>query len=133
MSIRALILAAALVWPAVAPAADPLSAAEFEAYTTGKTLFYGVNGEIYGAERYLPGRRVVWTFLDGDCKDGVWYEQNGDICFEYEDFGPPQCWRFTLGPNGLIAEFTSDPNVAEFYEAQDTGGEMQCLGPKIGA
>ena len=131
MSFRSLILAAALAWPS-ALFAQPMTADEFEAYTEGRTLFYGVNGQMYGAERYLPGRRVVWTFLDGECKDGIWYEQDGDICFEYEDMGPPQCWRFTRSPGGLIAEFTSDPAVAPLYEALDTGEEMQCLGPKIG-
>ncbi|TNF65027.1 MAG: hypothetical protein EP307_00910 [Rhodobacteraceae bacterium] len=115
-----------------AEAQAPMTAAEFEAYTTGKTLFYGVNGQIYGAERYLPDRRVEWSFLDGECKEGVWYEEAGNICFAYEDWGVPQCWRFTQTPGGLIAQFQGDDGDTNLYEAQETGEELQCLGPKIG-
>ena len=62
-------------------AAAEMSAAEFDAYTRGKTLYYGNGAEPYGAEIYLPNRRVRWSFLDGECKDGEWFEANGMICF----------------------------------------------------
>ncbi|MEO0634285.1 MAG: hypothetical protein AAFY52_09205, partial [Pseudomonadota bacterium] len=62
---------------------DRMSAAEFEAYVTGKTLFYGRDGRAYGAEIYRENRRVTWSFLDGDCKDGYWYEAGENICFVY--------------------------------------------------
>ena len=84
----------------VAAAQSPLSGAEFDAYTRGKTLFYGFDGQAYGVERYLSNRRVIWSFLDGDCKEGVWYERNGQICFLYEDRPDPQCWVFTESGGG---------------------------------
>lgn len=128
--LTALYLCLALL-PARAEA--PLSADAFEAYTTGKTLFYGQNGRHYGAERYLPGRRVLWSFLDGECKDGSWFEDGQNICFVYDDNPQPQCWQFTLGAGGLIAAFQNDPGTGlELYEAQEAG-EMLCLGPRIGA
>ena len=51
------------------PALEPLSAEAFEAYTTGKTLTYATRGAStpYGVEEYLPGRRVVWSFVGGEC------------------------------------------------------------------
>ncbi|MDG1471391.1 MAG: hypothetical protein P8Q26_07500 [Ascidiaceihabitans sp.] len=109
-----------------------MSAAEFDAYTLGKTLFYGRNGRAYGAEIYLPNRRVRWSFLDGQCKDGHWYEDAGEICFVYEDRTDPQCWSFETGNDGLIASFESDPAAIDLYEAQNIDQEMICLGPKIG-
>ena len=114
------------------PAQSTLSAEEFDRYTRGKTLFYGRNGTAYGVELYMDNRRVRWSFLDGACKDGEWYEDDGLICFVYEDNPDPQCWSFRLGSGGLIAQFENDPETTELYEAQDTDEEMICLGPKVG-
>jgi len=44
-------------------AQSPMTAAEFEAYTNGKTLYFNNQGETYGAERYFGKRRVEWSFL----------------------------------------------------------------------
>ena len=125
-----MILTLALAPPAWGGGA--MTAEEFDAYTRGKTLFYGLDGSPYGAERYLDNRRVVWSFLDGECKDGVWYEQEGQICFIYEDRLDPQCWTFSQGPSGLIARFQNDPQATELYEAEDIGEEMLCYGPDVG-
>ena len=113
-------------------AQDLMTAEEFDAYTRGKTLFFGQNGQAYGAEIYHENRRVEWSFLDGDCKTGEWYEDAGLICFIYENNPDPQCWSFTRGTGGLIARFENRPNTTELYEAQDTDEKMLCLGPKVG-
>ncbi len=122
----ALLLAPALY------AAEPMTAPQFESYTTGKTLFYGQSGAPYGAEIYLENRRVRWSFLDGQCKDGHWYPEGEEICFVYEDRIDPQCWVFYLKSGGLIAEFRGEQSQPELYEAQDIGEEMLCLGPETG-
>ena len=124
------LIAALLAQPAVA--AEPMSAAEFEEYTTGRTLFYGQGGEAYGAEEYFENRRVRWSFLDGDCREGRWYPVGDQICFVYEDRLDPQCWLFFLRPGGLSAHFQGDMSQPEIYEAQDIGEEMICLGPDVG-
>ncbi|MFC6688553.1 hypothetical protein [Jhaorihella thermophila] len=113
-------------------AGEPLSANAFDAYTRGKTLYYAHQGETYGVERYLPGRKVIWSFLDGDCRQGRWYEEGGMICFVYEDRPDPQCWHFEQGPGGLIARFENDPEATTLYEARDLDEDMICYGPKIG-
>lgn len=110
----------------------PMNAEAFDSYTRGKTLYFGSDGEAYGVERYLDDRRVIWSFLDGKCKDGIWYEEAGQICFVYEDRPDPQCWTFQEGPRGLIARFENDPEATELYEAQDIGEEMLCYGPDVG-
>ena len=116
-----------------APAfSEPMTAEEFEAYVTGKTLFYGRLGDAYGAEIYHENRRVTWSFLDGECKEGYWYNEGNNICFVYEDRPDPQCWTFEREAGGLIARFEDDPDSADLYEAEDVGEEMICLGPKIG-
>ncbi|KIC50702.1 hypothetical protein [Tateyamaria sp. ANG-S1] len=125
-------LIAAFTLCASAVSSEPMSAAEFEAYVTDKTLYFGRAGEAYGAEIYHENRRVTWSFLDGDCKEGHWYPEGELICFVYEDRPDPQCWTFEKGPRGLIATFANDPASTELYEAQDLGEEMICYGPKIG-
>ena len=113
-------------------AQELMTAEEFDAYTRGKTLFYGRDGQAYGAEIYHENRRVEWSFLDGECRQGEWYEDAGLICFVYEDNPNPQCWSFMKGANGLIARFENRADTTELYEAQDIGEKMLCLGPKIG-
>ena len=130
MLFRLVLIAALLAAPLHAE--TPMSAEAFDQYTNGKTLFYGQDGQAYGVERYLDNRRVVWSFLDGQCKDGYWYEDNRMICFLYEDRLDPQCWTFYGGPSGLIARFENDPNATELYEAEDIGEEMLCYGPDVG-
>lgn len=126
-------LAILLTLPAhMAAAQSALSGAEFDDYTLGKTLFYGFEGQVYGVERYLPNQRVIWSFLDGDCKEGIWYERNDQICFIYEDRLDPQCWVFTRSGTGLTAQFEGDPAQTELYEAEDIDDEMVCYGPDVG-
>ncbi|MBW4710231.1 hypothetical protein KX928_20785 [Roseobacter sp. YSTF-M11] len=118
--------------PAVSLAETAMTAQEFDNYTRGKTLFYGQNGAAYGAEIYMDNRRVRWSFLDGECKEGEWYESADQICFVYEDNPDPQCWTFHRDGSGLIARFENTPGATELYEADDLGAEMVCLAPNTG-
>lgn len=111
----------------------PMDAADFEAYTNGKTLYFSESGEAYGAERYLPDRKVEWSFLDGRCKQGEWYPDNGAICFVYEDRPDPQCWTFEKTARGLRATFIGSDQSTELYEAQQSDEPMYCMGPDVGA
>lgn len=115
-------------------AADAMTAAEFEAYVEGKTLYFGMSGSAtnYGAEQYLDDRRVKWSYLDGECKDGFWYEDAGQICFVYEDNPAPQCWTFTKVANGLRAEYKGEPLSTVLYEAKQSDEPMLCYGPEVG-
>jgi hypothetical protein len=123
-----LILASAL--PATAE--TPLTPEEFEAYVTGKTLTYSSRGIPFGIEEYREGRRVVWSYLDGQCEDGAWYAAGDMICFVYEAFPEHQCWTFYLRDGGLFARFRNDPDATELYETHQSREPMQCLGPKVG-
>ncbi|UWQ91960.1 hypothetical protein QEZ52_18495 [Aliisedimentitalea scapharcae] len=118
--------------PASLLADSPIGAEEFDKYTRGKTLFYGFDGEPYGVERYLPGRRVIWSFLDGDCLEGSWYQDSDQICFLYEDRSDPQCWHFELGDQGLTARLQGDATSTDLYEGNEINAEMICHGPEVG-
>ncbi|MGR3616837.1 MAG: hypothetical protein ACU0BB_12430 [Paracoccaceae bacterium] len=111
---------------------DSLSAEAFDRYTRGKTLFYGEGGHLYGVERYLPNRRVVWSFLDGRCQDGSWFPEGDQICFVYDDVPTPQCWRFQLGTDGLSAQFEKADGITQLFEAGEVDEEMICHGPDVG-
>ena len=120
------------LWP-ITGFAGQLTPEEFERITEGRTLFYSNNGEVYGVERYLPDRRVIWSFDNGQCQDGIWYPRDGQICFIYEGIDPtPQCWVFEQGPSGLIAYFNGSTQSTQLIETPDAGREMTCLGPKVG-
>lgn len=129
------ILAAFLVvaLPLTPAAAETrMSAGEFEAYVTGKTLYFSIGGVPYGVEEYHPGREVRWSFLGDDCKRGRWYPSEEQICFVYEDGTGPQCWTFFRDADGLRARFAGDPPNTDLYEAHTSDEPMQCVGPEIG-
>ena len=86
----------ALILPGPALAQDALTGPEFEARITGKTMTYGRDGQVWGREQYLKGRRVIWAFEGEACKRGTWAEAApGLICFTYDDRpGDPECWQF---------------------------------------
>ena len=112
----------------------PMSGAEFDAYTAGKTLTYFESGYAYGTERYKANRKVTWAFDGDDCQDGEWYEpEPGLICFIYEDgINGPQCWNFFRSEGGLRAKFANDPDGRELYETRPNTKPLLCLGPDVG-
>lgn len=119
-----------------ARAETPMSGAEFDAYTLGKTLTYIEGGQSYGIEEYLPGRQVKWAFDGDQCRDGFWWEpEDGLICFSYDNApDTPQCWHFYQSAGGLRAVFADDdpdPNL-ELYEVLPSNQPLICLGPEIG-
>ncbi|MBM1221061.1 hypothetical protein JQU17_12570 [Ponticoccus sp. SC2-23] len=129
---RMIVILFALLFPRLVAADTPMTAEEFEAYVTGRTLSYGVNGEVYGAEEYHPGRFVTWSFLDGQCEEGRWYPQDDAICFVY-DFDPdPHCWRFFRETGGLRAEFLDGTTLGSLYEVGEAEDGLGCIGPDIG-
>lgn len=128
-------------WPALAvllfalpaQAADaPLGADEFEALSTGHTFGYALGGEVYGAEQYLPGRKVLWAFKGDDCRRGVWYEEAGQICFVYDHDPAPQCWSYFRDASGLKAHFAGDPPEAEAATVSEMPDALVCPGPDVG-
>ncbi|SMX43350.1 hypothetical protein [Actibacterium lipolyticum] len=130
---RRAILIAAIVTATPAYAEPAMNGAAFERYATGKTLYFGNDGVAYGAEQYLPDRRVIWTFLDGECMEGHWYEQAGQICFVYENApDTPQCWSFFNESDGVMARFENDPEATQLIEVDQSPEPLICPGPRVG-
>lgn len=127
---RPLMLFALLATPLSAE--TRLTAEEFEARVTGRTLSYATGGAAYGAEEYLDGRRVRWSFLDGECQEGTWFAEGGQVCFVYDNTPTPQCWSFYLREGQLYGRFENRPEAVEFYEVARRAAPLACIGPEVG-
>lgn len=124
-----------LLLPSAVGAAEPtntMSGAEFEAYTTGKTVIFSQMGQVYGAEQYLPGRKVRWAFKGEECRDGEWYEEAGLICFTYDYDPTPQCWNFWREDGRLTGLYIGDTIGAELSEIAQSPDPLVCAGPDVG-
>ena len=122
---RSVMLCLMLAAPAVAQ--EGMTAEEFEAYVTGRTITFSTPlNPTYGVERYLPGRRVMWSTFDGICQYGVWFESKGDICFRYEGDPEDKCWTIYDDPGGLRGVFTTRPNTTIIFEVPDRKDPLIC-------
>ena len=117
-----------------AQAQTPMTAEQFEAYVTGRTLTFGLDGMVYGIEEFRPGRSTTWSFMDGECRRGVWFPRDEQICFTYEGDAPgiEHCWIFWEGEDGLNARFMGDGAATELYEALNSPQPLVCRGPEVG-
>lgn len=115
-------------------AQTPMTAEEFEAYVTGRTLTFGLEGTIYGIEEFRPGRRTTWAFITEECRHGRWFPRDEQICFIYEGDAPgvEHCWIFWETENGLNARFMGDGAATELYEALNSPQPLVCRGPEVG-
>lgn len=110
--------------PQASPA--PLDASGFEALTEGRIMGHFVYGTRYGAERYLPGRKVIWADAEG-CMSGRWEPRGPLICFIYSDGLPDRCWLYTQDAEGMVARFNGDPAEPEVLLRPEPG-PLQCPG-----
>ena len=119
----------ALLFLLATPAAaqDRMTADAFDAYVTGRTItFSTATNPTYGIERYLPGRRVMWSDFGGTCQYGVWFESKGDICFRYEHDPEHKCWTIYNEPGGLRGVYTTHPNTTVIFEEPDREDPLLC-------
>lgn len=128
--LRFVLLVSLLAQPAIA-AEESLSPTEFEALVTGQILSYSMQSKQYGAEEYLEGRRVRWSYADGACTEGHWYEAGEQICFVYDGIETPQCWTFHLQDDTLMARFQNVQRGA-LHETKRQEGPLNCVGPEVG-
>lgn len=134
LSLASLLLSLALPLAAQEAGPTPMDAAAFDAYTQGRTLSYSMQGQPFGIEEYLPGRRVRWAFVGQECQTGVWYERNTNICFLYDNAPTDeQCWQFTESEGALRGVFQGpDGPSTELYEVQQSDQPLTCAGPGVG-
>jgi hypothetical protein len=128
-----LILLYSLLLPSLAGAETPISAEEFDAHVTGKTLTYQQFDGVYGVEEYLPDRKVRWSTAPNECQYGSWYPQDDAICFVYEYSPVPSCWTFWLKDGALVALSTKALPGEELHEVGASDQGLPCPGPDVGA
>lgn len=104
--LRALLCLACL--PSAAGAETVMTSAEFEAWSTGRTLEYHIDGRLWGSEMHLPGRATVDADAGGVCRTGHWYPAGDSICFVYDDSPGPYCWRFLMDGDRVLAEYAGE-------------------------
>ncbi|MDP5086142.1 MAG: hypothetical protein NWQ23_12030 [Yoonia sp.] len=122
---RNLLVCLLLAAPAVAQ--DAMTAEEFDAYVTGRTITFRTEmNPTFGVERYLPGRRVMWSTFDGTCQYGVWFESKGDICFRYEGDPEHKCWAIYDEPGGLRGVYTTVPDSTVIFEVPERQDPLIC-------
>jgi hypothetical protein len=131
MILRAAVLAC-LASAAVAQTDAPITAQEFEAHVTGKTVTYQQFGSIFGVEEYLEDRKVRWSVTADTCQYGSWYPEGDYICFVYEYDPAPACWTFWMRDGGLVALSIADAPGAELYEVARDQTPLPCPGPDVG-
>lgn len=118
--------------PAFAQDGAAMTGAAFDAYVTGKTLSWSWGEQPWGIEEYLPGRRVQWATSPQDCQIGEWYEQDGQICFQYEGREIPSCWIFRQGATGLTADLQGSDGPLLLNETGQSQDGVPCPGPMVG-
>lgn len=122
----------ALIWGTSVWAETPMTAAEFDAYATGRTLSFGTMGNPdFGVEQYLPGRDVIWSPTPDVCVEGVWFDRGDNICFLYENDPEAKCWQVFRTETGIRAEYTNRPGTTVIFESQDNSKPLTCPGPDL--
>lgn len=121
------ILGVLMLAGSVVHAQSIMDAEAFDAHVTGRTITFSSEGDpTYGVERYLPGRRVMWSRFDGICQYGVWFESKGDICFRYEGDPESKCWTIYDEPGGIRGVYTTRPPYTVIYEEPEREAPLIC-------
>jgi hypothetical protein len=125
--------AALCLFASAAVAETPMSAAEFEAWSTGRTLDYWVDGAFWGSEMHLSGRRTLDADAEGPCVAGRWFPEGDAICFVYDGSDATHCWRFWReGDRVLTLPVEADPAAEAPIEVTLAPEPLACPGPDVG-
>lgn len=129
-----LLTALLLLLAAPAAAERAVTADEFAAMVTGKTLRFDRFGEAFGAEQYFEDKRVIWAFEGGACQRGIWFENaSGQICFVYDSEPAPQCWDFLEMPSGAFhARAEGAAPDEDLVTRKFTEDDLDCPLPDLG-
>jgi hypothetical protein len=81
-----------LAMPALAAAGQDkaIPPEEWRSMTAGKTVYYYIDGQLFGREYYWPGRDMVtFQHVSGQCADARWTWEDGRYCFYFDR---PHCF-----------------------------------------
>lgn len=125
-------LAQGLAQTGAAETANPMSAADFEAYVEGKTLTWSQFNSVFGIEEYLPNRKVRWKTSPEECQYGSWFERDELICFVYEYSSGEHCWTFWTEGDQLQALSSSAFAGSELTVIDVSPEPLDCPAPEVG-
>ena len=109
-----------------------MTAEEFEAFATGRTLDFANEGGVFGTEEYLPGRRVRWAGTDGQCMTGSWHEWSGHVCFVYDGDPFRHCWTLWRDGAAVTARSFDDQPGDAPRRVTEAAAPLACRGPDVG-
>ena len=110
LALAALLLAApALAQPApsartLAEEGEDIPYAEWRAMTEGRTVWYLIEGDVWGRESYRAGSdALVFQFPDGQCLPATWSHRDPWFCFDFQDAlpDPLHCFRHLRWEGGI--------------------------------
>ncbi|MBN8632725.1 MAG: hypothetical protein J0L76_17960 [Rhodobacterales bacterium] len=105
---------------------------EFDAWSTGKTLDYSVDGRVYGSEAYFPGRRVIDADTGGPCLDGSWHAEGEAVCFVYPARDGLHCWTFWREGDAVFAKPLAAAAEDPAQSVTPAAAPLACPGPEVG-
>lgn len=72
-----------------------LTLQEWTAMTHGRTVWYRIDGALWGRESYRQDGKVTFQFPDGECLDADWTYEAPWYCFDFGQAlgGSPHCFR----------------------------------------
>jgi len=108
-----------------------MSVAEFEAWSTGKTLIYAQNGIVIGSEQHLPGRQTLDADLNGPCVEGTWFAEGDAVCFVYAAYEGTHCWYFWRDGEVVTAKPLNAEADSPAYTVTLDAAPMDCS-PAVG-
>lgn len=120
---------ALLVMTGAAEAQTLMTAEEFEAFSTGRTLDYWIDGILWGSERHLPDRKTLDADAEGPCREGEWFPKDDMICFVYQGNPDQHCWQFFRDGPRVLAQ-TDDGDLSTEVTLADQ--PLSCPGPDVG-
>ncbi|OYW60702.1 MAG: hypothetical protein B7Z10_00160 [Rhodobacterales bacterium 32-66-7] len=127
---RAALLALCLT-AAPAGAETLMTVAEFEAWSTGKTLVYAVDGVVIGSEQHLPNRQTLDADIGGPCIEGSWFGDGDAVCFIYAAYEGTHCWLFWHDAGVVTAKPLNAGAKSPVYTVTADDAPMDCS-PAVG-
>jgi hypothetical protein len=124
-------LLALILVTGAAKAQTPMTAEEFEAFSTGQTLDYRIDGAFWGSERHLAGRRTLDADAEGPCREGRWFPKDDLICFIYQGDDGEHCWQFFRNGPRVLANIANDDSGLS-AEVTLADQPLACPGPDVG-
>jgi hypothetical protein len=125
-------LALPLLLCAQMAAAQPLTPDEFEAFATGRTLDYAVDGRVWGSEAYFPDRKVRDADTGGPCRDGTWYPDGPAVCFLYDGSDQRHCWLYWREGDRIFAKSLLAGPDQPAQSVTPAVAPLACDGPEVG-